>query len=318
MSQELFIFYNFQHSKIGNFAEEWLDNYLDYDFFQLFRFQKQTVRDLLSRIDGPELNVPYSGGGLPIPAYKQLLVTLWWLGKGETSISVGDKFNLAISTVYSITEGIVYKLVNLKEAYIKWPTFQEMNTVVDNFRRIGGYPGVVGAVDCCNIEFKLPHEQQDSYINKNSKHSIKLQGIVTSNKIFTNINVGFPGSAHDSRVLKNSNEYVDIMTNNKLKKYFKSEEFHLVGDKAYPLLSWLMTPYKWRILHFIDVKSEEKAVRVIVACCVVHNFGYLNYDYCDDYTDIDQEAVDFRQTEENNDEAIVKRYDITQQLSRLR
>ncbi|KAG5880935.1 hypothetical protein JTB14_022311 [Gonioctena quinquepunctata] len=103
---------------------------------------------------------------------------------------------------------------------------------------------VVGAVDCCNIEFKPPHEQQDSYINKNSKHFIKLQGLVTSNKIFTNINVGFPGSAHDSRVLKNSNIYVDMMTNNKLKKYFKSEEFHLVGDKTYPLLSWLMTPYK--------------------------------------------------------------------------
>ncbi|KAG5869035.1 hypothetical protein JTB14_025924 [Gonioctena quinquepunctata] len=229
-----------------------------------------------------------------------------------------------------------------------------MNTVVDNFRRIGGYPGVVGAVNCCNIEFKPRNEQQDSYINKNSKHSIKLQGIVTSNKIFTNINVGFPGSAHDSRVLKNSNLYVDIMTNNKLKKYFKLVEFHLVGDKAYPLLSWLMTPYKnnsnltmaqikhykspsrcrvcventfgilksrWRILHFINVKSVEKAVRVIVACCVLQNFGYLNYDYWDDYTEIDQEeadAEDFRQMEENNDEAIVKRYDITQQLSRLR
>ncbi|KAG5893566.1 hypothetical protein JTB14_028333 [Gonioctena quinquepunctata] len=300
-----------------------------YYFFQLFRFQKQSVRDLLSRINGHELNVPYNGGGLPIPAYKQLLVTLWWLGKRETLISVGDKFNLAILTVYSITERIVYKLVNLKEAYIKWPTFQEMNTVVDNFRRIGGYPGVVGAVDCCNIEFKPPHEQQDSYINKNSKHSIKLQGIVTSNKMFTNINVGFPGSAHDSQ-----------------DKYFKSEEFHLVGDKAYPLLSWLMIPYKnygnltraqikhnkslspcrvcmentfgilksiWRILHFINVKSVEKAVKVIVACCVIHNFGYLNYDYWDDYTEIDQEeadAEDFRQMEENNDEAIVKRYDM--------
>ncbi|KAG5861507.1 hypothetical protein JTB14_008165 [Gonioctena quinquepunctata] len=73
--------------------------------------------------------------------------------------------------------------------------------------------------------------------------------------------------------------------------------------------------------YFWYVKSVEKAVSVIVACCVLHNFGYLNYDYWDDYTEIDQEeadAEDFRQMEENNDEAIVERYDITQQLSRLR
>lgn len=143
ISQELLIFHRFQHSRIENFSEEWLDKYLDYDFFQLFRFQKQTVEDLLSRIDGPDLNIPYSGGGLPVPAYKQLLVTLWWLGKGETLISVGDKFNLSVSTVYCITERIVEKLINLKEAYIKWPTLQEINTVVDNFRRIGGYPGAI-------------------------------------------------------------------------------------------------------------------------------------------------------------------------------
>lgn len=77
---------------------------------------------------------------------------------------------------------------------------------------------------------------------------------------------------------------------------------------------------RWRILHFINVNSVEKAVRVIVACCVLHNFGYLNYDFWDEYTESDQEAADaedFRQMEENNDEAIVKRYDIMQQLSRL-
>lgn len=76
ISQELFIFHRFQHSRIENFSEEWLDKYLDYDFFQLFRFQKQTVGDLLSRIDDPDLNIPYSGGGLHVPAYKELPVVV--------------------------------------------------------------------------------------------------------------------------------------------------------------------------------------------------------------------------------------------------
>lgn len=42
--------------------------------------------------------------------------------------------------------------------------------------------------------------QQDSYIDKNFNHSIKLQAIGTANKLITNLFVGFPGSAHDYRV----------------------------------------------------------------------------------------------------------------------
>lgn len=61
---------------------------------------------------------------------------------------------------------------------------------------------MIGAIDGCNIKFKCPNLQQGSYIDKNRNHSIKLQRIVTSNKVFTNIMVGFPGSAHDSRVKK--------------------------------------------------------------------------------------------------------------------
>lgn len=55
-------------------------------------------------------------------------------------------------------------------------------------------------MDGSNVNFKAPVDQQDSYIDKNDKHSIKIQAVVTATRIFTNINVGFPGSVHDSRV----------------------------------------------------------------------------------------------------------------------
>lgn len=60
--------------------------------------------------------------------------------------------------------------------------------------------GVIGAIDGCNIPFKAPHSQQDSYIDKNDNHSIKFQAIATASKIFTNLNIGYPGSVHDARV----------------------------------------------------------------------------------------------------------------------
>lgn len=62
--------------------------------------------------------------------------------------------------------------------------------------------GVLAAIDVCNIPFKAPKEQQDSYIDRKLQHSIKLQAMCITDKIFTNINVGWPGSVHDGRVSK--------------------------------------------------------------------------------------------------------------------
>lgn len=59
---------------------------------------------------------------------------------------------------------------------------------------------VIGAIDVCHIAIKAPEAQQDSYLNRKFFHSINLQGICPARKLFTNIFVGFPGSAHDARV----------------------------------------------------------------------------------------------------------------------
>lgn len=40
---------------------------------------------------------------------------------------------------------------------------------------------------------------------------------------------------------------------------------------------------RWRILQFINVNSVIKAVRIITACCVLHNFCYVNQDHWQDY-----------------------------------
>lgn len=50
---------------------------------------------------------------------------------------------------------------------------------------------------------------------------------------------GWPGSVHDARVLKNSEIYwLATNTDNKF-----PGNVHLLGDAAYPLLDWLLTPF---------------------------------------------------------------------------
>lgn len=43
---------------------------------------------------------------------------------------------------------------------------------------------------------------------------------------------------------------------------------------------------RWRILHYINVNNVIKAIRIITACCILHNVCYVNLDFWEHY-DID-------------------------------
>lgn len=70
-----------------------------------------------------------------------------------------------------------------------------------------------------------------------------VAGICTASKIFTNVSIGTPGSRNDCRALAFSSLYRKLMANGH-KSVFYEDNYHLVGDKAYPNRSWLLAPYK--------------------------------------------------------------------------
>lgn len=92
--------------------------------------------------------------------------------------------------------------------------------------------------------------------------------------------------------------------------YFMNRDFHLIGDSAFTLRTWLMTPFKgdnltrvqkhhnfclsqdrvkvehtfgilkgrWRRIHYINTYSIFKGVEIATAACILHNFCILNED----------------------------------------
>ncbi|XP_044270364.1 putative nuclease HARBI1 [Tribolium madens] len=314
--------------------QTWLNTYDDIDFFRLFRMQKSTFYKLLATLIEVDvirlIHKKYRGGNCVVQPEKGLLVFLWYISKQDTLLSIADRFNLVPSTVMSIVNAFLYTILKLKSKYIFWPkTNEEYQHICDEF---SNYPNVIGAVDGTHINVKVPSHQHDSYVNRYQNHSINCMAICTSQKLFTYVFVGYPGSAHDSRVFSNSSLVRHIEQYGK-QKYFPRDEYALIGDSAFPLKPWLMKPYsrrnnltrkerhhnfclssdrvcienafgilkgRWARLKFINTYSISKAIEITTAACILHNYCYMNDDQWEEEIEIDhdneeEEYVDDRE-----------------------
>ncbi|KAL1488702.1 hypothetical protein ABEB36_014501 [Hypothenemus hampei] len=294
---------------IMDFDNDILNHYNELVFFQIFRMRKETFEKLLKVILENDVHHlikrKYRGGNYPVHPEKGLLIFIWYLSKPDALNTISEAFRVLPSTVMRVVNAFLYIIKSLKQKYIFWPrTEQEFEDVARGFNR---YPGTIGAVDGCHINIKVPVNQHDSYADRYLQHSMNLMAICNAKKIFTYIFVGFPGSAHDSRVFSNSLFVRNIEQHGK--EIYFPHDYHIIGDSAFPLSSWLMKPYsnartdiqrnhnyvlsaericiehtfglllgRWRRLQFINTYSISKSVEIIVAACILHNFCYLNND----------------------------------------
>ncbi len=121
---------------------------------------------------------------------------------------------------------------------------------------------------------------------------------------------GFPGGSHDAYIFRWLDLFVERLVD--IAQLFSSTQFHIVGDGAYPLLSYLLRPTrhkagmplylkrynrslfacrqliervfsllkgKWKVLYRgVETGDYLKVSLVALACCVLHNFCILNGD----------------------------------------
>lgn len=185
-------------------------------------------------------------------------------------------------------------LCKLAERYIKWPSTSEHLTLSKGFK----FPFTIGAVDGSHIQIKAPLDKLDAYTNRKSYTSVVLQGICDSTMKFLDISVGWAGSMHDARIFRLS------ALGQKLDEE-GLHPFHILGDSAYPLKSYLIVPFrdnghlsanekqfnlihsasrciverafallkgKFRRLKYLDMDNMSLVSDVITAACVLHNF----------------------------------------------
>ena len=163
--------------------------------------------------------------------------------------------------------------------------------------------------------------------------------------LFIDCFIGMPGRMHDARVFRSSKLYNEIIN---AERPLISENMHLIGDSAYPLLKNLMTPIrdnghltlsqiryntklcsirsiiertfgllktKFRRLKYLDISDFELGNNMIGAACVLHNFIIINDGIGVEEDHFNEENVEIQeddiiQQNEQNLQAIEKRTQI--------
>ena len=144
-----------------------------------------------------------------------LLITIYWLAHGLSYSVVSRAFNVPKSTVCRLVHSGVEKIAALRQEVIKLPTAGALDEVGHTFARLANSPvfsQCVGAIDGCHVRIKTPPgpDGQD-YVNRRLFPSIQLQAVCDGKGLFINTFVGYPGSVHDTRVLKNSRIYKEAL-----------------------------------------------------------------------------------------------------------
>lgn len=182
--------------------------------------------------------------------------------------------------------------------FIAWPSDNDARSVITGFQGKSKFPNVLGAIDGSHIEITAPKEHASSYINRKGFHSVVLQGVCDHKLRFLHCSVGEPGSMHDARVLRRS-EVQEMLTCD----HFPVGS-HLIGDAAYPIGPYLMTPYRdnghlssrqkryntelsrarvtierafgllknrFRRLFRVETKRPDIIVTLVIVACIFHN-----------------------------------------------
>ena len=181
-----------------------------------------------------------------IPVDQHVGITLWYLATCSEYRTISHLFGVAESTVCTIVKEVCRAISSdLSKKFIKFHSGNSLKEVVDGYRTKFGFPNCIGAVDGCHIPIIAPREDYQDYYNRKGWYLIST---VDYKYCFSNLFVGWPGKVHNARVFRESSLFEKAEAGT----LFPWEIFNvnrtqlplvMLGDSAYPLMSWLMKPF---------------------------------------------------------------------------
>lgn len=245
---------------------EFLESTLEYnERFRLKRDKFLLLINLLSAILERETNRSHS-----LTVQQQLLITLRWLGTGTTYHAIGDLHGVSKATVCRVIKSVVNAINStLFATYVRWP--ENMDQVVSKFFAIKGMPLVCGCLDGTLIKLDAPKEHEEAYVDRHGNHSISCMVVCGPDLQFYYSYANWPGSTHDSRVLRNSCLFRRMENG-----WRPIQNGIILGDSAYPLKDWLI-PALSNNRRFLNAHKSTRRVVENAIGILKEKFPVLNY-----------------------------------------
>lgn len=188
---------------------------------------------------------------------KLLLMTLWHLSGGTTNRRTAQQFGVATETCRTAIQQGIQLLVSLVQTVITWPTSNEMrqseNVIWDRHHMHGAF----GAIDGTHFPFKASMDQKKQAADRKGVVSINATLVVDAFMRIREVHVGYFGSCHDARVFAQM-WFVRKMLEHGRNKHESPlrpipQGSYLLGDAAYPLCSYVITPISEEGGRWIDI-----------------------------------------------------------------
>ncbi|XP_067855250.1 putative nuclease HARBI1 [Heptranchias perlo] len=191
------------------------------------------VADICSLLE--EELLPAGPGGHALPVVVKVTTDCKFFASGSFQGVTGDISRVSHKCIRQMTDGRWFART---EWYVNFPC----NDISQNERAFGltclvGFPQLQGANDCTHMAIRAPPDQPGACVSPKGFHPISVQLVCKHKKRFMQVCARFHGSSHDAFILWQSNIPDLFVPGTSLKGW-------LLGNKGYPLQTWLVTPLR--------------------------------------------------------------------------
>ncbi|XP_061576134.1 putative nuclease HARBI1 [Cololabis saira] len=264
-----------------------------------YRFSAESLLYLNNLLHPYIENVTHRGSALS--SLQTMCIALRFFASGSFLYSVGDAEHIGKATACRSVRKVCLALKRFMHRFIRFPGHKPTRVIKTEFHQLAGFPNIIGCIDGTHVPIKAPSQNEADFVNRKGFHSINVQMICDAGNLISNVEARWPGSVHDARMYRESN----------LSTKFLQREFdgYLLGDRGYPCLPTLITPYpdpdvgaqtQFNVAHSrTRVKIEmtfgilkerfqclrrlrvcpDRACDIIVACAILHNFATLRNEF---------------------------------------
>ena len=147
-----------------------LETLSDEEFFNRYRFPKNTVSDLCDLIRRPLQRV--SNRGMSLTIETMVCSALRYYCQGGYLPVIGDLHGIseraASKSIHSVSE----EICRINGRYIHWGDENYLNQQQNAFSEYCGMRRTIGCVDGCHIPIIAPVDNEPIYVNRKGFHSI--------------------------------------------------------------------------------------------------------------------------------------------------